>query len=186
MVMMKNYLDGDDISEIEEVLIAFKKIHSDPTRVSDMTKLVGAMTLLNTGNPAIDFTYPDKNGEERSLSDFRGSYVYVDVWATWCGPCKKEIPDLIKLEKDYYDKNIVFMSVSVDEENDHQTWLDMIEEKQLGGVQLFAAGWSKIVNDYHIKGIPRFMLFDPQGNILDTKAPRPSDPLTRVMFEQLF
>jgi thiol-disulfide isomerase/thioredoxin len=186
MVMMKNYLDGDDISEIEEVLIAFKKIHSDPTMVSEMTKLVGAITLLNTGNPAIDFTYPDKNGEERSLSDFRGSYVYVDVWATWCGPCKKEIPDLIKLEKDYHDKNIVFMSVSVDEENDHQTWLDMIEEKQLGGVQLFAAGWSKIVNDYHIKGIPRFMLFDPQGNILDTKAPRPSDPLTRVMFEQLF
>lgn len=186
MVMMKNYLDEDNLSEIEEVLIAFKKIHSDTSMVSKMTELAIEMTLLNPGNPALDFTYPNKNGKEKSLSDFKGSYVYLDVWATWCGPCKREIPDLIKLEKDYHDKNIVFMSVSVDEEDDHQTWLDMIEEKQLGGVQLFAAGWTQIAKDYHIKGIPRFMLFDPQGNILDTNASRPSDPLTRVLFEQLF
>ena len=186
MVMMKNYLDGNDLSQIEEVMMAFKKVHSDTSIVNTIRELAHEMTLLSAGNPAIDFTYPNKNGKEKSLSDFKGNYVYVDVWATWCGPCKREIPDLIKLEKDYHDKNIVFISVSVDEENDYQTWLDMIEEKELGGVQLFAAGWSQIAKDYHIKGIPRFMLFDPQGNILDTNASRPSDPLTRVLFEQLF
>ena len=185
MVMMKNYLDEENLSEIKEVLKSFKKIHSDTNIVREISKLANEMTLLNAGNKAIDFTYPNKSGKEVSLSDFIGSFVYVDVWATWCGPCKREIPDLIKLEKDYHDKNIVFMSVSVDEQSDHQVWLDMIDERKLGGIQLFAAGWSKIAKDYHIKGIPRFMLFDPQGNIIDTKTTRPSDPLTRVLFEQI-
>jgi len=135
------------------------------------------------GEAAIDFTYPDKDGNLVSLADFKGSYVYVDVWATWCGPCKYEIPFLIQLEKDYHDANIVFMSVSVDTDNAKQKWIDMIKEKGMGGVQLFASGWNKICEDYAINGIPRFMLFDPKGNVISVDAARPSSEEIREIFD---
>ena len=124
------------------------------------------------GEASIDFTYPDKDGNEVSLSNFKGTLVYVDVWATWCGPCKAEIPSLQKLEVDYHGKDITFMSVSVD--TDKEAWEKMVADKELGGVQLWADGWSKITKDYAIFGIPRFLLFDAEGNVISTNAPRPS------------
>ena len=134
------------------------------------------------GKAAIDFTYPDMDSNMISLSDFKGSYVYVDVWATWCGPCKYEIPFLLQLEKDYHDANIIFMSVSVDVENAKQKWIDMINDKNMGGIQLFANGWSQICKDYAINSIPRFMLFDREGNIMSVDAPRPSSDEIRKRF----
>lgn len=130
--------------------------------------------LPKLGEAAIDFTYPDMDSNMVSLSDFKGSYVYVDVWATWCGPCKYEIPFLIQLEKDYHDANIIFMSVSVDTDNAKQKWIDMIKKEGMGGVQLFASGWSQICQDYAINGIPRFMLFDREGNVISVDAAKPS------------
>ena len=136
------------------------------------------------GESAIDFTYPDMDGNMVSLSDFIGSYVYVDIWATWCGPCKYEIPFLIQLEKDYHDANIIFMSVSVDVEKAKQKWIDMINEKDMGGVQLISTdGWqSQIMKDYAINSIPRFMLFDPDGNVISVNAVRPSSEEIREIF----
>ena len=133
------------------------------------------------GEIAIDFTYPDVDGEEFSLASFRGNLIYVDVWATWCGPCKAEIPSLQKLEADYHEKNITFMSISVD--TDKEAWEKMLAEKELGGVQLWADGWSKITKDYAIFGIPRFMLFDSKGDVLSTNAPRPSSDNIRELLD---
>tara|TARA_B100000945_G_scaffold277434_1_gene242655 strand:- start:105 stop:743 length:639 start_codon:yes stop_codon:yes gene_type:complete len=137
--------------------------------------------MPKTGEPAIDFTYPDKDGNELSLSSFKGNLVYVDVWATWCGPCRAEIPSLQKLESDYHGKDIIFMSISVD--TDKEAWEKMVEEEELGGVQLWGDGWSKITKDYAIFGIPRFMLFDTQGNVISTNAPRPSSDDIRGLLD---
>ena len=133
------------------------------------------------GEPAIDFNYPDIEGNKFSLANFKGNLVYVDVWATWCGPCIAEIPSLQQLETDYHDKNITFMSVSVD--TDKEAWEKMVADKELGGVQLWADGWSKITKDYAIFGIPRFMLFDAEGNVISTNAPRPSSEEIRELIE---
>lgn len=183
--ILKSYIKNETFTNIAPIIDQFKAVHSDTIIHNELHELAVEMSLLSPGKPALDFTYPDVNGKEISLSDFEGSYVYVDVWATWCGPCKREIPHLVELEKDYHDKNIVFLSVSVDEEKDRETWLNMLEEKEMGGVQLFASGWSKITKDYRINGIPRFMLFDPNGNIVDTRASRPSEPRTRELFDQI-
>ena len=120
-----------------------------------------------------------------SLSDFNGSYVYVDIWATWCGPCRYEIPFLVQLEEDYHDSNIVFMSVSVDTENAKQKWIEMIKEENMGGVQLISTdGWkSQIMKDYAINSIPRFMLFDTDGNVMSVDAARPSSDDIREIFD---
>ena len=135
------------------------------------------------GGKAADFTYSDTKGKMVSLSDFKGKVVLVDVWATWCGPCRDEIPHLKKLEEEMHGTDVVFLGVSVDEEKNHQKWLDFIEKEGLKGVQLFTNGGSKITKDYKINGIPRFMVFDKQGRIVSVDAPRPSSPELKKMLE---
>lgn len=143
-------------------------------------------------SPVFD-NYENFNGENTSLSDLKGKYVYVDVWATWCGPCKAEIPYLKEVEKKYHDKNIAFVSISVDDEKRsgskeqaHADWKKMVADKELGGIQLFAPnGWqSQFVQDYKIQGIPRFILIDPQGKIVTPTAPRPSSQELIKLFDQ--
>jgi len=107
--------------------------------------------------------------------------IYVDVWATWCGPCVAEIPSLQKLEEEYHEKNITFLSVSVD--TDKEAWLKMIAEKEMGGTQLWADGWSEITKSYAIFGIPRFMLFSTDGNVISTDAARPSSDEIRPLLD---
>lgn len=130
------------------------------------------------GELAIDFTYSDKEGAEVSLSNFIGKLVYIDVWATWCGPCIHEIPATKKLEKEYHDKNISFVAISIDKDRDK--WVNMIQEKELGGVQLWAGDlWESddlagIAKDYGIYGIPRYILISAEGRVISTDAPRPS------------
>ena len=125
------------------------------------------------------------NGKQVALSDFKGKVVYVDVWATWCGPCNAEIPHLIKLEEAYHNNpNIVFMSVSVDKQKDFEKWKKMLTDKGMGGVQLFAGDRSdEIMKPYKITGIPRFMLFDKEGRVVDADAPRPSSGEIKALLD---
>ena len=80
-------------------------------------------------------------------------------------------------------KDVVFYRVSVDEKKDHQAWLDVLDKEGLEGIQLFASGWSRIVKDYKIKGIPRFMVFDRQGKVVTIDSPRPSDPRLKALLD---
>ena len=142
------------------------------------------------GKLASDFTYPDRNGKLVSLSDFRGKVVVVDVWATWCGPCRAEIPHLLKLEKEMRGKDVVFIGVSVDEQKDYKKWLEALEQEGLEGIQLFANGKNKqgrdkIMNDYKIKGIPRFMVFNKKGKVVTINSPRPSSPELKSLLQKL-
>src|SRR5690606_40156844 len=112
----------------------------------------------------------------------------------WCGSCKVEIPSLKRLESEYKDKNIQFVSISIDDDRSHGSWeaakskwKNMVGNEDLKGVQLFAPkGWeSEFIKNYKINGIPRFLLIDPSGNIVSADAPRPSDPALVALFNEL-
>lgn len=138
------------------------------------------------GSSSPQFTdYENYKGGKSSLEDFKGKYVYIDVWATWCGPCKQQIPFLQTLEKKYHGKNIEFISISIDNPNLKDKWKQMIADINMTGVQLFANGDQSFANAYQITGIPRFILIDPQGNIVEANAPRPSDPRLTAIFTDL-
>ena len=154
---------------------------------------VRKLLAKGTTSPAFS-NYENHRGGTTSLSDLKGKYVYVDIWATWCGPCKVEIPFLKKLESKYHDNNIKFVSISVDDarrsgtmEKAHDAWKKMVTEKELTGVQLFTGnGWkADFVQDYKVNGIPRFILIAPDGTIVDADAPRPSSEKLIVLFEEL-
>ncbi|WP_298535439.1 thioredoxin-like domain-containing protein [uncultured Algibacter sp.] len=152
-----------------------------------ITEKYKKLTALAKGNVSPKFeNYENYKGGTTSLVDLKGKYVYVDVWATWCGPCIREIPALKEIEKQYHGKNIEFVSVSIDKLTDHDKWTAMVADKALSGTQLMADNdWnSNFVKEYQIQGIPRFILIDPEGKIVDHNAPRPSDPTLEALFQE--
>ncbi len=147
-----------------------------------------SMKMLTKGNESPGFKFKNTQDHAIDLADLKGKNVYIDVWATWCGPCKVEIPHLKKLEGDYHGKNIEFVSISVDVPKDEQKWKDMVADKELKGIQLISDnGWdTEFVDNYLIRGIPRFILLDAEGKIVSADAPRPSsDQDIREMIDNL-
>ena len=150
-----------------------------------LQQIVATLDKNLPGNPAAPFTLPDTKGKMHSLADFRGKLVYIDFWATWCGPCKREIPYMTKLEEDYAgNPDIVFVSVSVDKEADKQKWIDMVGEKGMKGLQLFTGDLKAQVSEpYHINAIPRFVLVGRDGKLINGDAPRPSTDEIRSLID---
>ena len=106
-------------------------------------------------------------GEKVDLSSFRGSWILLDVWATWCGPCCNEIPFLAKMEERLQDRNIEFVSLSVDKSADREKWIKMVREKEMKGVQLRLTDKKSELNKMLcISGIPHFAIIDPQGKLV--------------------
>lgn len=144
---------------------------------------------LAKGRPSPEFErYENYKGGTTDLDDLlNNGYIYIDVWATWCGPCIKEIPDLKKIEKMYQNSNIKFVGISIDKKSDKEKWKKFIEDKDLEGVQLLAdAEWdSEFIQKYLISGIPRFILLNPEGKIVRNNAPRPSDIELIKLFDEL-
>lgn len=136
------------------------------------------------GIPGYNFKYPDPEDKEFSLASFKGKVVLLDIWATWCGPCKVEIPHLKALEEEMKGKDVAIVSISVDEEKDKEKWKKFIVDQQLGGTQLYAKGWSDITKFYQITGIPRFLLFDKDGKLITHDAPRPSKPALKQLINK--
>ncbi|MCU4174780.1 redoxin family protein [Carboxylicivirga sp. N1Y90] len=163
----------------------YKEIITNEKYTSTFEELLTKLEKLQPGSPAPTFAYNDINGKLIDSKELKGKVIYIDVWATWCGPCKGEIPHLKKLEEELHAEDIAFVSISVDE--DKAAWETMVAEKELGGYQLFApSAWeSSIVKDYAIRGIPRFIIIDKEGNLVDANASRPSNIETKSKLVKL-
>lgn len=156
-----------------------------PAQKAKAMSIMNEMAQLKTGDQGLNFAFPDKNGKTVQFSDLKGKVVLIDVWATWCGPCKAEIPHLKKLEEEMHGTDVEVVSISVDEAKDKEKWLKMIKDENLGGLQLFASGWGDFANYYKIKGIPRFMVFDREGRVVTIDSPRPSNPELKKLLEKV-
>ena len=130
---------------------------------------------LSKGAKAPAFKLPDNTGKEVSLSNFSGKVVYLDLWASWCGPCLAEMPYLQKLRKKYANKDVAIVAISID--TDSAKWQKKIKELKLDGVQLIdkiGSQNSKIAKDYKVNGVPHYVLIDKSGRIASAYAPIPS------------
>ncbi|MGI6243359.1 MAG: TlpA family protein disulfide reductase [Prevotella sp.] len=141
------------------------------------------MFKMTAGEKAPNFMYADTEGNLHALSEFRGNYIYVDLWATWCAPCKAEIPYLQKIEQKYKGYNISFVSISIDKNK--AKWLQYLKEHELYGLQLWAGNWDMLPKEMNIGSIPRFLLIDPNGNWVSSNADRPSNPALDELLKTL-
>ncbi len=131
---------------------------------------------IGPGKPAPDFSGMTPDGKQLALSDLRGKVVYVDIWATWCGPCVEEFPHSKKVQAEFKGSdNVAFMYVSVD--SDTLAWKKMVAGGELPkGLHVISGTDTpeSIWNLYHVWGIPRYLLIDAQGRMVTTHAVRPS------------
>lgn len=174
--------------DLNDYYNAFKKGTTDQDQLKKIEDYYSKLKLIQVGEPSPKFEgYENFAGGTTSLNNLKGKYIYIDVWATWCGPCLAQIPALKEMEKAYHGKNIQFVSISVDKPKDYEKWKLMIKEKELGGVQLLADKNfdSEFIKDYVIKGIPKFILLDPEAKIVTSNAPRPSDEKLKELFDSL-
>ncbi|WP_436491012.1 TlpA family protein disulfide reductase [Chitinophaga sp. ARDCPP14] len=158
-----------------------------PAYLKEIREIYRNANTYSDNTPAPDFSYEDVNGKKVSLKDLRGEYVYIDVWATWCGPCKMEIPHLSKIEALYEHKKIRFVSLSVDKSADKQKWIDFVQKGNLKGIQLLADKdfQSDFIQKFNINAIPRFILIGPDGKIVSADALRPSNPALQALLDKL-
>ncbi len=140
------------------------------------------LQLLTPYNSYLQFTQKQKApniemvdaaGNKYTLNSFKGSYIYVDVWASWCLPCRKETSYFMKLKEGYRHKNVVFISLSVDKEKDD--WEEYLILKDLNDNQYLATEIKPFLDMYMIKTIPHFLIIDNNGNLIDNNASRPSE-----------
>lgn len=165
-----------------EAYNTFMKVSTNAEAKKELKQLYGLMT---PNAMAPDFNYTNVDNKKVALKDLRGKYVYIDVWATWCSPCKAEIPFLQQVEKDYHGKNIEFVSISIDA--DKGQWEKYVRTNQLGGTQLISDKKnfeSAFIQKLYIATVPRFILVDPKGRLVSANAPRPSDPELRALLDK--
>lgn len=120
------------------------------------------------GSIAPDFTQNDPEGKPVSLASFRGKYVLIDFWASWCGPCRAENPAVVKAYNEYKDKNFTILGVSLDQEGKHSSWVEAIKADNLTWTQVSdLAFWKNAVaQQYAVNSIPQNFLLDPTGKII--------------------
>lgn len=120
------------------------------------------------------FSFTDINNESKSLTDFTGKYVYIDVWATWCKPCKVEYTYLKKLEEHFSNEDkLQIISISTD--SDIDKWKNYLTKHSAEGIQLYSGSNSDFVKFYDIGALPRFIFIDKEGRIISPDEIRPSN-----------
>jgi peroxiredoxin len=152
--------------EFQQLFASLDKSVKDSQYGESVTAYIKSLKANGVNIPADDFSQQDTKGQPVKLSSFRGKYVLVDFWASWCGPCRQENPNVVKAYNKFKDKNFTILGVSLDDNRDR--WLRAINQDGLAWTQVSdLRGWgNEVAVQYGIQSIPANFLVDPEGKIV--------------------
>ena len=169
MFVLKQYAGYDiNADDVEPMFLALpEQLRASPAG-KDMTEKLETAKKTGVGKMAMDFTQNDTLGIPVSLSSFRGKYVLIDFWASWCGPCRQENPNVVKAFNAYNNKGFTVLGVSLDQPTAKDKWMKAIHDDKLTWTQVSDLKYWKndVAVQYGIQAIPQNFLIDPQGKIV--------------------
>ncbi|RYG29194.1 MAG: TlpA family protein disulfide reductase, partial [Chitinophagaceae bacterium] len=162
------------LDEVETRVAEYKKHFPKSEHIAVLDKVAYDIKKFNPGQPAIDFAFTTLEGKSVKLSDLKGKVVYMDFWASWCGPCKGEMPHAKKIKERFKDRDdVVFLYVSIDDKE--EAWKKGIQSMDISGMHTRTPGWGgEIAKLYQIGSVPAYFLIDKKGNFVTKNTPRPS------------
>jgi len=168
----------------EDFLEVFNTYSTSKEHKEEVKARFNEMERLLPGKPAPQFELEDQNGDMVKLTDLKGSYVYIDIWATWCKPCVAEMPYFEKIKVKYKNSGIKFVSISTNSYK--KDWSNFLELNKPKGIQLYAGDDETFKTLFRADQVPQALLINPDGNISTALAPRPSETeLIEMIFDRI-
>lgn len=177
MGIIYSFFYSSEADEVQKLLNTFDKSMQKNYYAKQMLDKINLTKACEVGQPAPDFEAKDLNGNLVKLSSLKGQYVLVDFWASWCGPCRKEIPNLKKVYAEFKDKGLKLVGLSIDDRE--ANWRKAVQEEQLDYLQLWDPQ-KATMKLYNYNGIPFIVLISPEGIILE-KQLRGTDVRKKVV-----
>jgi len=166
-----NMAGSMELPELEELVASLQESNAGHPYVLELEKMLEPMkkqqaaeTAIQVGNAAPDFTLTDLEGNEVSLADFQGKYVFLDFWASWCSPCRNESPNMVKAYEEFGGENFEIVGVSLDKTA--EPWRKAVEEDNMTWTLLHDPQ-GDVANTYGVQSIPFTLLLDKEGNIIE-------------------
>ena len=173
---LRHWIDSQGITpEIDSIFNEFKLEFEGSIYRTHLQKKYDKKVAILPGDIAPDFSGRTLEGKLISLKDFKGKVVYVDVWASWCGPCLEEIPYAKKLHSAFQEDKVIFLNVSID--RSREAWKKKLgNEKDWLGTHIILdqREHDTFARNYKVVGIPKYLLIDQTGKIVSADASRPS------------
>jgi len=156
------------LNDAEKTYLSLSKRVKDTKAGKTAAGIFIAGQKTRIGLPAIAFTQNDVNGKPVSLADLKGKYVLIDFWASWCGPCRRENPNVVAAYNQFKDKGFTVLGVSLDKPGEHDAWVKAVADDQLNWTQVSDLKYwdNEVAKAYGVRSIPANFLIDPNGKIV--------------------
>lgn len=172
--------------EVRDIII---KNVADSDARKKILQMYDAYIPIMPGAPAPNVSFRDTEGNRHKISDFKGKVLVMDVWATWCGSCLKNMPHYIEFRERYKENgDVEFVTVSTDSDEIRDRWLAAIKKHKMTGMLNLMPDRNEGVQfeeEYKVSGVPRYIVIDKKGDIISAFAPKPGDELNKIIKEAL-